>query len=41
ELIKESIFRYLNTLQPADPLRKESEDYIKNLSEISGNRYNQ
>ncbi|CAG8578536.1 1145_t:CDS:1, partial [Gigaspora rosea] len=41
ELIKESIFRYLNTLQPADPLRKDSEDCIKNLLGRSGNKYNQ
>ncbi|CAG8831755.1 15936_t:CDS:1, partial [Gigaspora rosea] len=40
-LIKESIFRYLNTLQPTDPLRKESEDLINNLSRNTANRYNQ
>ncbi|RIB12608.1 hypothetical protein C2G38_2200167 [Gigaspora rosea] len=40
-LIKESIFRYLNTLQPTDPLRKESEDLINNLSGNTKNRYNQ
>ncbi|RIB29005.1 hypothetical protein C2G38_2156445 [Gigaspora rosea] len=40
-LVKESIFRYLNTLQPTDPLRKESEDLINNLSGNTANRYNQ
>ncbi|RIB12264.1 hypothetical protein C2G38_2201101 [Gigaspora rosea] len=40
-LIKESIFKYLKTFQPTDPLRKELENLINNLSGNTANRYNQ